>query len=265
MLMYPHISPIALQIGPLAIRWYALAYLCGVLSGWWLVGKLNNKSTPPVMNRTAYDDIMVWAIVGIILGGRLGYVLFYKPDYYLANPLETLMVWHGGMSFHGGLLGVIVATFLFARQYKIQFLRITDLMAVVAPIGLCLGRLANFVNGELYGRVTDSAFGMVFPGSDGLPRHPSQLYEAGLEGVVLFLILLTIAMSTNALRRPGLLSGLFLIGYAFARSTCELFREPDSFIHFLPDFITMGQLLSVPMLLAGLYLAFLYGAKRRAY
>lgn len=256
MLVYPDISPVALQIGPLAIRWYALAYLTGVLSGWWLVGKLNNRLSPPTLNRLAYDDIMVWAIMGIILGGRLGYVLFYKPDYYLENPLEALMVWHGGMSFHGGLLGVITAISLFSRKHKIEFLKITDLLAIVAPIGLCLGRLANFINGELYGRVTGSWFGMIFPGSDGLPRHPSQLYEAGLEGVALFIILLAVALSSRSLQRTGLLSGLFLIGYSIARSICELFREPDSFITFLPDFITMGQLLSIPMLAVGMYLVY---------
>ncbi len=255
MLTYPHIAPIALQIGPFAIRWYALAYLTGVLSGWWLVGKLNKKLFPPTLSKEAFDDIMVWAILGIILGGRIGYVLFYKPDYYFANPLEALMVWHGGMSFHGGLLGVIAAIFLFARKYKIQFLKITDLMAVAAPIGLFLGRMANFVNGELYGRVTDSPLGMIFPEGGDLPRYPSQLFEASLEGIVLFIVLLIIALRTRALHRVGLLSGLFLIGYSLARMTAELFREPDSFIHFLPSFITMGQLLSIPMLLIGLYLA----------
>jgi phosphatidylglycerol:prolipoprotein diacylglycerol transferase len=260
MLIYPHISPIALQIGPFAIRWYALAYLAGVVGGWFLVGKLNNKKSPPVLSAQAYDDIMVWAVLGIILGGRIGYVLFYKPDYYLDYPLEALMVWHGGMSFHGGLLGMITAMFLFGRKHKIRFFDLMDLLAVAAPIGLCLGRLANFVNGELYGRVTDSPLGMIFPGSDGLPRHPSQLYEAGLEGILLFIILLFIAVRTNALQKTGLLSGLFLIGYALARMTAELFREPDSFIHFLPDYITMGQLLSIPMLLFGAYLV--YAAQR---
>jgi len=257
MLSYPHIDPIALQIGPLVIRWYALAYLSGVLGGWWLVGKLNQRLSPPTLSKAAYDDIMVWAILGIILGGRLGYVLFYKPSHYFAYPLEILMVWQGGMSFHGGLLGMITAMLLFARTFKTPFLAITDLLAVVAPIGLCFGRLANFVNGELYGRATDSAFGMVFP-SDPLqvPRHPSQLYEAGLEGILLFTFLIITACTTRALTRRGTLSGLFLIGYCAARTTAELFREPDSFIGYLPGGITMGQLLSMPMLLAGLYLVF---------
>jgi phosphatidylglycerol:prolipoprotein diacylglycerol transferase len=264
MLTYPHIDPVALQLGPIAIRWYALAYLTGVLSGWWLAGKLNKRLSPPTLSAEAFDDIMVWVILGIILGGRLGYVLFYKPEFYFAHPLEVLKVWSGGMSFHGGLLGVITAMFLFSRKYKIPFLSITDLVAIVAPIGLCLGRLANFVNGELYGRVTDSPLAMIFPSDpDHLPRHPSQLYEAGMEGVLLFVILLTIALRTRALSRTGMLSGLFLIGYCAARSTAELFREPDDFIHFLPHWITMGQLLCLPMLLLGIFLVLTRRESRR--
>ena len=255
MLAYPHIDPVALHLGPLAIRWYALAYLGGVLSGWWLVGKLNKRLSPPTLSREAFDDIMVWTIFGIIFGGRLGYVLFYKPGLYLHDPKQIFMVWQGGMSFHGGLLGVIVAMYLFARKYKIPFLAITDLVAVVAPIGLMLGRLANFINGELYGRPTDGAIGMIFPADPAQqPRHPSQLYEAGLEGLVLFIILILLATRTRILNRTGALSGLFLVGYACARSVVELFREPDDFIHFLPSWVTMGQLLCIPMLLGGIYL-----------
>lgn len=262
MLAYPNISPVALQIGPLVIRWYALAYLMGVLLGWGLVGKMNKRSEPRVLDHAAYDDIMAWAIMGIILGGRLGYVLFYKPEYYLHNPLEALMIWHGGMSFHGGLIGMIAAMYLFCRRYKVLFMQLMDMLAVVAPIGLFFGRLANFINGELYGRVTDSPLGMIFPGSDGLPRHPSQLYEATLEGIVLFIVLCFAAFCTKAPKRTGLLSGLFLMGYGIARSTCEFFREPDSFIHFLPNYITMGQLLCIPMVCIGLYFVFCYGRKR---
>ena len=262
MLTYPDIPPVALQIGPLAIRWYALAYLGGVISGWWLAGKLNQKTSPPVFTKESYDDVMVWVILGITLGGRLGYVLFYKPDFYFTHPLEIFMVWHGGMSFHGGLLGTIAAGYFFARKYNIKFFALTDIMAVVAPIGICLGRLANFVNGELYGRVTDSPLGMVFPGGGDLPRYPSQLFEATLEGAVLFTFLLIIAMFTRALQKTGLISGMFLIGYSIARSTCEFFRDPDSFIHFLPDWITMGQLLCIPMLLLGIYIV--YASQRTA-
>lgn len=255
MLTYPHIDPVALHLGPFAIRWYALSYLTGVLAGWAIVGRLNKRLNPPTLSAEAYDDIMVWAILGIILGGRLGYVLFYKPGYYFAHPLQIFTVWQGGMSFHGGLLGITIAMFLFARKFKISFLAITDLVAVVGPLGLLLGRIANFINGELYGRVTSSPFAMIFPSDPyQLPRYPSQLYEAGLEGFVLFIIMILAAMKTRALSRTGLLSGLFLVGYACARSFVELFREPDDFIHFLPSWITMGQLLCIPMLLGGLYL-----------
>jgi phosphatidylglycerol:prolipoprotein diacylglycerol transferase len=264
MLTYPHIGAVALHLGTLHLpivgtvsldlRWYALAYLTGVLGGWWLVSILNKRLSPPTLNKTAFDDIMVWAILGIVLGGRFGYILFYKPEFYFTHPAEMLKVWEGGMSFHGGLLGTIIAMVIFARQYTIPFLAITDLLAPAAPIGLCLGRLANFINGELWGRVTHGPLGMIFPESDGQPRYPSQLFEASLEGVVLFCVLLTIALRTRALERQGLLSGLFLIGYAIARSFCELFREPDDFLGFFPGHLTMGQLLCLPMLIIGIYL-----------
>ena len=255
MLPYPEISPVALQLGPVVIRWYSLAYLIGILSGWWVVGKLNKKNLPPVLSKQAFDDIVVWAVMGIILGGRLGFVLFYKPGYYLEHLSEIPMLWNGGMSFHGGLLGTIIAIYCFTRKYDIVFLRLMDLMAVAAPIGICLGRLANFVNGELYGRASEGYFAMVFPRDElQIPRHPSQLYEASLEGIALFIILLIISTQTNALQKKGRLSGFFLIGYSCARSVCEFFREPDNFITFLPDFITMGQLLSLPMFAVGFYL-----------
>lgn len=264
MLTFPHIDPVALTIGPVDlpylgtlafhVRWYSLAYLAGVLLGWWLVRTLNKRLPTPTLTKAALDDIMVYAILGIVLGGRLGYILFYKPAYYFSHPFEMLMVWQGGMSFHGGLLGMITAMFIFCRQYKLSFFAVMDLLAVAAPIGICLGRLANFINGELYGRATDSPIGMIFPESDGQPRYPSQLIEASLEGVVLFIILLAVACCTRTLTREGRMAGLFLIGYSLARSAAEQFREPDSFIHFLPHWITMGQLLSVPMLAVGLYL-----------
>jgi phosphatidylglycerol:prolipoprotein diacylglycerol transferase len=249
MLIYPHFDPVALRLGPFAIRWYALAYLTGILSGWWLVAKLNRRLEPPTLSKQAFDDLMVYAVFGIILGGRLGYVLFYKPAFYFTHPLQIPMIWQGGMSFHGGLVGTLGAMALFARRYRVRFLAVTDLLAVAAPIGLCLGRLANFINAELYGRVTDSPLGMVFPGGGPLPRHPSQLYEAGLEGVFLFLILLGIAFFTGALALRGRLSGCFLF-----------FREPDVFLGFffqqmVPGGVTMGQLLCLPMLLIGFWLS----------
>ncbi len=259
MLTYPHIDPVAIH---LEIRWYALAYLAGVLGGWWLVGRLNRRLSPPPLSREAFDDIMVWAIGGIILGGRLGYVLFYKPAFYFDHPLEIVKIWQGGMSFHGGLVGVIIAMLCFARKYAVDFLAVTDLLAPAAPLGLFFGRMANFINGELYGRVTDSPLGMVFPNGGPLPRHPSQLYEAGLEGIALFTLLAALALGTRARDRRGLLTGLFLIGYACARGIGETFREPDDFITFLPPYLTMGQLLCIPMLVLGLCLVFRARAAR---
>lgn len=266
MLTFPNIDPIALTIGPmdlpylgmvaLHVRWYSLAYLFGVLFGWYLVKALNRRLTPPTLTKQALDDIMVYAILGIVLGGRLGYILFYKPGHYLANPQEIFMVWQGGMSFHGGLLGMITAMLLFCRQFKLPFFSVMDLLAIAAPIGICLGRLANFINGELFGRVTDSPYGMIFPEGGPLPRYPSQLIEASLEGVALFILMLLAARFTKMLHTSGRLSGLFLLGYSLARSVSEHFREPDSFIGFLPGGVTMGQVLSAPMLLIGLYLVF---------
>lgn len=271
MLTYPHINPTAFSIGPFNlpylgelafhVRWYSLAYLGGVLLGWWLVKAFNKRQNPPTLTREALDDIMVYAILGIVLGGRLGYVLFYKPGYYFTHPQEIFMVWQGGMSFHGGLLGMISAMALFCRKFKLSFLGVMDLLAIAAPIGICLGRLANFVNGELFGRVTDSPYGMIFPEGGDLPRYPSQLIEAALEGVVLFALLLATARFTRALEHKGRMGGLFLIGYSLARTASEHFREPDSFIGFLPGGVTMGQVLSTPMLLIGLYLVFRRGTR----
>lgn len=251
-LTFPAIDPVAISIGPLAIRWYALAYITGLLLGWWYCRWLAGRS-PHGISRAAIDDLLLWVTLGVILGGRLGYVLFYKPGYYLANPLEIFVVWQGGMSFHGGLLGVVVALAIFAHRRAIPVLGLADLLAATTPIGLLLGRLANFINGELYGRASDVPWAMVFPGGGPLPRHPSQLYEAALEGLVLFLVL-HILVRRGWLRRTGAITGFFLIGYAVARMIVELFREPDAHLGFLFAQITMGQLLSLPMLLAGLML-----------
>ncbi len=254
MLTYPNIDPIALQLGPLAIRWYSLAYLAGIVIGWWLVKKEHARKPLVNLSQKAIDDMMVWAVIGIIGGGRLGYVLFYKPAYYLEYPAQILQVWAGGMSFHGGMVGVILAFWLFCRKYKIRFLSLIDLIAAVTPIGLFFGRVANFINAELYGRATDAPIGMIFPNSDGLPRHPSQLYEAAMEGIVLFAVLYAMMRYTNARDKPGLLGGVFLLGYGLSRMIAECFREPDAHIGFLLGFSTMGQLLSLPMLAGGLYL-----------
>jgi phosphatidylglycerol:prolipoprotein diacylglycerol transferase len=257
MLIFPQIDPVIVHIGPLSIRWYALAYVAGVFGGWWLLKKFNTRQNGEVLlAEKPLDDIIVYSILGIILGGRLGYVLFYNLPLYLDHPLEALKVWQGGMSFHGGLLGMIGAMILLARRYKIPFLELMDRCAIVAPIGLCFGRLANFINGELWGRASDVPWAMAFPTGGNIARHPSQLYEAATEGLLLFLILFTLALRTRILDKVGALSGLFLIGYAAARMFCEHFREPDAQIGFLWDGFTMGQLLSLPLMLGGMYLVY---------
>lgn len=251
---FPAFDPVAIHLGPLAIRWYALAYIAGILLGWQCIKILQKRFPLNALTPQALDDMVTWAVLGIILGGRLGYVLFYKPGMYWDNPLQALKIWEGGMSFHGGMLGVIVAFWVFARKYGIGFLALIDRVSCVAPIGLLLGRIANFINGELFGRVTDVPWGIIFPFGGPLPRHPSQLYEAALEGLLLFIILFTLALRTRILEIPGRLSGLFLLGYGLARITAECFREPDAQLGFLLEHVTMGQLLSVPMVLGGIYL-----------
>lgn len=254
LLHFPAIDPVLIQIGPLAVRWYALAYLAGVVGGYFYIKWLNRCLAPPLLTAKQQEDMIAWAILGIILGGRLGYVLFYKPEYYLLNLDEVAMIWQGGMAFHGGLLGVIVSFYLFARRYQLSYLRLMDLIACAAPIGLFFGRLANFINGELFGRVAECSVCMVFPHGGPLPRHPSQLYEAVLEGLTLFIILWVLRRYTSLDKRPGVLSGIFLIGYGSARAFVELFREPDAHLGFVFMQLTMGQILCLPMLLIGLYL-----------
>ncbi len=252
-LTFPQIDPVLVQLGPFAIRWYALAYIAGLLSGWRYMLHLNHrqaKMAPAEM----VDDLLVWTIVGVILGGRLGYVLFYNLPYYVDNPMRALAVWQGGMSFHGGLLGVTVAMVWFARRRQLKLLRLSDLMSCAVPLGLFFGRIANFINGELYGRVSDLPWAVLFPHAGPLPRHPSQLYEAVLEGAVLFTVLAWLAWRRDALQRPGFLTGVYLCGYALARALVELVRQPDAQIGLLPLGTTMGQWLSLPMLLGGLYL-----------
>lgn len=252
MLTYPDIDPVALELGPLLIRWYALAYLAGILLGWYYIKALDAKQNPPLLQKKQLDDLMIWGVAGIILGGRLGYVLFYNFPYFAAHPAEIIEIWRGGMSFHGGMMGTILMFYLFSRKEKLSFLRLIDLIATAAPIGLFFGRLANFVNGELYGRTTDSPLGMVFPHGGSEPRHPSQLYEAALEGIVLFLILFYCVRFTKLLeKRPGAIGAIFLIGYGLARFTVEFFREPDSQLGFLALGFSMGQWLSLPMVVAG--------------
>jgi phosphatidylglycerol:prolipoprotein diacylglycerol transferase len=253
-LPFPDIDPILIEIGPFAIRWYALAYIGGILFVWWFARRIAANDAlwgaRPPLKPEDVDDVIVWCAIGIVLGGRLGYVLFYQPAYFLAHPAEILVLWRGGMSFHGGFLGTVLALILFARSRHIPVLSMLDIASIAVPVGLFLGRLANFVNGELWGRVTDVPWAFIFPMAGPEPRHPSQLYQAALEGVLLFIVLL-IALRAGALRRPGLLGGLFVAGYGLARIIGELFREPDAHIGFLAGGITMGMLLSIPMIIVG--------------
>jgi phosphatidylglycerol:prolipoprotein diacylglycerol transferase len=256
-LPFPAFDPVLISIGPLAIRWYALAYIFGILLGWWYARILIRNERlwggPAPLTVGDFDDFILWVTLGIILGGRAGYVLFYNPAHFLAQPDEIIQLWKGGMSFHGGFLGCVLAVVLFALRRGIPILSLGDLTCGVAPIGLLLGRIANFINAELWGRPTDVAWGMVFPGAGPLPRHPSQLYEAALEGLVLLLVLGWL-MHNGALKRPGLILGAFALGYGMTRTVCELFREPDAQLGFLWGGMTMGTLLSIPLMLAGLAL-----------
>ncbi len=247
---FPALDSVAVRIGPLAIRWYALSYIAGLVIGW-LYCRWLTRRPPQTLTTVQIDDFLLWATLGVVLGGRLGYIIFYNPIYFLQHPLQMLTVWHGGMSFHGGLIGVILAMILFTRNRGLPFFALADIVACATPIGLFLGRLANFVNGELFGRPTDLPWGMVFPNGGPLPRHPSQLYEAFLEGIVLFAVLFALARFTAAKARLGVLSGAFLVGYGVCRIIAELFREPDPQLGFLFGGATMGQLLSVPMLILG--------------
>lgn len=252
---YPHIDPDIVRFGPIALRWYGVAYMAGLILGWrymrWLVSK-----SPHAMTAQQVDDFLVWATFGVVLGGRLGYVLFYKPNEYLADPIEIVQVWKGGMSFHGGALGVIVAIAIFTWRSKLSFFKVGDVVCAAVPIGLFFGRLANYNNGELYGRPAPSwlPWAMLFPEGDqpSVPRHPSQLYEAGLEGIVLFVLLHLLWRSEAIRTRPGTVAGSFLAGYGVARIIAEFFREPDSFLGPVIGQATMGQVLSVPLVVAGL-------------
>lgn len=252
-LPFPDIDPVAVQIGPLAIRWYAIAYIAGILLGWWYVTHLSRRWASPVTVEHL-GDFVLWATLGIVLGGRLGYVLFYNLDRYLADPLQIFVIWRGGMSFHGGLLGVLSATWLFTRRRGLPILALGDLIACAAPIGLFFGRIANFINGELYGRPTDLPWAMVFPNGGPMLRHPSQLYEAFLEGLLLFVLLAILAHRPGVYRSPGLLTGIFLTGYGFARFFVEFAREPDAQLGLVLGPYSLGQVLTVPLILLGVYL-----------
>ena len=258
-LPFPAIDPVIVRIGPLAIHWYGLAYIAGILFSWWYARRL--VATPrlwrgdtPAMKPEDLDDFIVWAAAGIVLGGRVGYVLFYDFARYLANPLDIFAVWQGGMSFHGGFAGCTLAMILFARSRGIGVWSMFDVVAAGAPVALGLVRLTNFVNSELWGRPTDVPWAMVFPNGGPFPRHPSQIYEAALEGLVLFVLLALLVFFARALRQPGFVAGAFVTGYGLARIFVEFFREPDAHIGYLAGgWLTMGMVLSVPMVLLGLW------------
>ena len=256
-LPFPAFDPVLISFGPIAIRWYALAYIVGILLGWLYARAIIRRerlwSSPMPMTVNDYDDFVLWVTLGIILGGRIGYVLFYNPSYFAAHPLEAFQLWKGGMSFHGGFLGCVLAVILFARHRGLSILSLGDITCAAGTIGIFLGRIANFINGELWGRPTDLPWGMVFPTGGPAPRHPSQLYEAVLEGLVLFVVL-TALIRGGALKRPGFVLGAFSFGYAIARSICEHVREPDPQLGFLWGGLTMGTLLSLPLMLAGIAL-----------
>ena len=255
---YPQIDPIAFSIGPVAVHWYGIAYVVGIMLGWFYARRL--IETPRLWageapaTRAQLDDFLVWAAVGIILGGRIGYILFYDFANVVADPLRALQIWNGGMSFHGGLAGTTLAMILFARRSGIAVWSLFDIVAAVVPIGLFFGRIANFVNGELWGRLSDAPWAVVFPNGGPFARHPSQLYEAGLEGIALLALLALAIYGFGALKRPGLVTGLFVCGYALSRITVEFFREPDPQLGYLfGGWLTMGMLLSLPMLALGLW------------
>jgi phosphatidylglycerol---prolipoprotein diacylglyceryl transferase len=263
-LPFPAFDPVIVSIGPFAIRWYALAYILGILLGWLYARALirNEKlwGGPAPLTPLDFDDFVLWVTLGIILGGRIGYVLFYNPAFFAEHPAEIVQLWKGGMSFHGGFLGCVAAVILFARKRGIPMLSLGDITCACGPIGLFLGRIANFINGELWGRPSDVPWAMAFPGGGPVPRHPSQLYEAALEGIVLFVVL-ALCIRAGALKRPGLTIGVFAVGYGLARIIAEQFREPDVQLGFIWGGLTMGMLLSVPMIVAGA--AFIAFALRR--
>jgi phosphatidylglycerol---prolipoprotein diacylglyceryl transferase len=261
MLVHPQFDPVAFSLGPLAVRWYGLMYLVAFVQFIWL-GRRRIKTRPAILTVEQLDDLLFYGMLGVIVGGRLGQVLFYEPAYFLAHPLEILAVWKGGMSFHGGFLGVLIAMALWARKFHLNWLDLTDFIAPLVPLGLAAGRLGNFINGELWGRVTDASlpWAMVFPQSGDLqPRHPSQLYHIGLEGLALFFILW---LYTARPRPRGAASGAFLIGYGTFRFVTEFFREPDHGIFGQSYTISMGQWLSLPMIVIGIGLLFVASRKK---
>ncbi|MBB4347217.1 MULTISPECIES: prolipoprotein diacylglyceryl transferase [Rhizobiaceae] len=261
-LPFPDIDPVAFAIGPLAVHWYGLAYVAGIMIGWLYARKLIDRPTlwkgdAAPMTKTHLDDFLVWIAVGIVVGGRTGYVLFYDLPVMLENPIRIIQIWNGGMSFHGGLMGAIVAMILFARKNVIPVWSMFDIIAAVVPIGLLFGRIANFINGELWGRLSSAPWAIVFPTGGPFARHPSQLYEAALEGILLLLLLASLIFGIKAFKKPGLIAGIFVMGYGLSRIFVEFFREPDAQLGYLlgTNWLTMGMVLSSPMVLIGLWAA----------
>jgi len=252
--MFTHnLDPVLFDFGFIAIRWYSLAYIGGILAGWWFGKKIINKRFQNIGQQFAikeFDDLITYLIVSIIVGGRIGYIIFYNPGYYISNPLDIIKIWEGGMSFHGALIGIIIGTYLFSERKKISYFFLLDVIACVSPIGLFFGRIANFINGELIGKTTNVPWGIIFPNIDKLTRHPSQLYEALLEGVVLFFILNIFIFKKNY--KTGTCSFLFLVFYGIFRIFSEIFREPDPQLGYFLDFFSMGTILSFLMILFGM-------------
>ena len=258
-MQFPDFDPVLIQLGPLAIRWYGIAYVAGILLGWRYAVGLTRKSSlwgtsEPTATGPQIDDLILWVTFGIIVGGRLGSAIFYDANRMVSDPLEVFKIWQGGMSFHGGFIGVCVAVALFARSSKIDLLRLGDIVAASTPFGLLFGRIANFINGELWGRPTDVPWAMIFPAAGPEPRHPSQLYQAALEGILLFLILRFATHRLGWLQRQGGVAGLFMVGYGLIRVFLENFRQPDVGMPDYPFGLTMGMILSIPMILIGAWL-----------
>jgi len=262
MLEFPNINPVALDLGVIKIRWYALSYIVGILLSWFLILKII-KIKKIDLNSKEISDLISNCMIGIIIGGRLGYVIFYNPDYYSNNLVEIFKIWNGGMSFHGGFVGVVFAVIYSSKLFKIPILTFADLIAIVAPVGLFFGRLANFINGELFGRTTNHSFGIIFPNGGDVPRHPSQLYEAFFEGIVLFIILWVMMHLFDLLKKPGIITSLFIFLYGLFRFFIEFFREPDQHIGLLYFEFSMGQILSFPMILIGLYFSIIFYNKSK--
>lgn len=260
MIKYPNIDPVIIKIGPLSMRWYGLMYIFGFASSYLLTLYQLKKKKSLKINKAAIDDLYFYLIIGLIVGARLGYVFFYNPGFYISNPLEIFVVWHGGMSFHGGLIGTFIAGYFVIKKWRLHFFAVVDLLVPTCPIGIGFGRLGNFINAELFGKPSDVPWAMVFPQGGNIARHPSQLYEASLEGLVLFVILW---IYKDKKKREGDVFALFLMLYGIFRIFCEYFREPDQQVGYILNMFTMGQMLSGVMILVGLFLKFFYLPRRK--